>query len=120
MNHNTKDYLRYASFGVYSYHSTPFVAEGNVRKASIASLILDWKQQAFALRMLLNPQLVEGLILIKYVETHLGLTLDTKIYLRISAHLHYLTILESSKIEVTVPGSIAFLIIKIVSLQHST
>ncbi|GFW75471.1 uncharacterized protein TNCV_4426541 [Trichonephila clavipes] len=38
-------------FGVRSNHSTPFAAEWNVRKASIASLTLDWKTHAFALPM---------------------------------------------------------------------
>ncbi|GFV33717.1 uncharacterized protein TNCV_4568321 [Trichonephila clavipes] len=33
----------HALFGVRSYHSTPFAAEWNVRKASIASFTLYWK-----------------------------------------------------------------------------
>ncbi|GFX04674.1 hypothetical protein TNCV_1912191 [Trichonephila clavipes] len=35
-----------SSFGVHSYHTMKFVAEGKVRKVSIASFILDWKPQA--------------------------------------------------------------------------
>ncbi|GFV58660.1 hypothetical protein TNCV_1764911 [Trichonephila clavipes] len=47
MNHCTTDSLSYASFGVRSYHSTPFAAEWNVRKAFIASFALDRKPYAF-------------------------------------------------------------------------
>ncbi|GFT04462.1 transposable element Tc3 transposase [Trichonephila clavipes] len=47
-NHITANLVYYVSFGVRSYHSTPFVAEWNVRKASVASLTLDWKPQAYA------------------------------------------------------------------------
>ncbi|GFX19393.1 hypothetical protein TNCV_3015321 [Trichonephila clavipes] len=45
--HSTADLVSYASFGVHSYHSTPFAAEWNFRKASIASFTLEWKPQAF-------------------------------------------------------------------------
>ncbi|PRD20813.1 UNVERIFIED_CONTAM: hypothetical protein NCL1_53576 [Trichonephila clavipes] len=47
-NHSTTNSVCYALFGVRSYHSMPFSAEWNVHKASIASLTLDWKPQAFA------------------------------------------------------------------------
>ncbi|GFV72452.1 hypothetical protein TNCV_546421 [Trichonephila clavipes] len=40
-NHSTMDSVCYTSFGVHSYHSTPFAAEWNVHKASIASFTLD-------------------------------------------------------------------------------
>ncbi|GFX17004.1 HTH_38 domain-containing protein [Trichonephila clavipes] len=40
-NHSTTNLVHYASFGVRSYHSTPFAAEWNVRKASFASLTLE-------------------------------------------------------------------------------
>ncbi|GFU35581.1 hypothetical protein TNCV_1042271 [Trichonephila clavipes] len=41
MNHRTTNSICYASFGVRSYHWTPFAVQWNVRKASIASLTLD-------------------------------------------------------------------------------
>ncbi|GFW21031.1 transposable element Tcb1 transposase [Trichonephila clavipes] len=40
-NPNTTDSVCYASFWVYSYHSTSFAEEWNVRKMSIASFALD-------------------------------------------------------------------------------
>ncbi|GFT75975.1 uncharacterized protein TNCV_1255011 [Trichonephila clavipes] len=42
------DSVCYASFGVHSYHSTPFAADWNARNASISSFTLDWKPQVFA------------------------------------------------------------------------
>ncbi|GFX05470.1 HTH_38 domain-containing protein [Trichonephila clavipes] len=51
MNHSAIDSDCYTSFGSLSYHETPFAAEWNVHKTSIASFTLDWKPLAFALPM---------------------------------------------------------------------
>ncbi|GFW01911.1 uncharacterized protein TNCV_3028821 [Trichonephila clavipes] len=54
MNYSPTDLVCLSSFGIRLYFSTPFAAEWNVRKTSIASFTLDWKPQAFA------PPVVQG------------------------------------------------------------
>ncbi|GFW73268.1 hypothetical protein TNCV_2799321 [Trichonephila clavipes] len=49
---NTRDSASSASFGIRSYHSTNFVAEWTIGKASIPSFTLDGKPQVFAPPML--------------------------------------------------------------------